>query len=128
MEIFYTDGAKNKKGSAAAYIQLDEDYNIVKTDSIHLPEVTTSQQAEIHAVILALLRSTLDATVEIVTDSQYIVRTWEGEFEIHANEEHWGILFQEAAQRRVTMRHIPRRSDQFAKKVDNLAKAACNRA
>lgn len=125
MEIFYTDGAKNKDGAGAAFVQLTELLMLVETREIPLPDDTTSQQAELEAVIAALRESRMDGVVEIKTDSQYIAKGYTGEYDLKANEELWDALFQEAAQRReVTITHIPRRSDAFAKRVDNAAQRA----
>ena len=128
METFYTDGASNKKGAGGAFIHLEESGRVHDRKSFSLPEGTTSQQAELLAVIAALDDSEVDGHVKIYTDSQYVTKGFEGEWDLTKNLDLWEALNLLARNRReVEIIHIPRRSDQYARQADNLAKAACGR-
>lgn len=57
-----------------------------------IPEDTTNQRAEIHAAIRALTALKMPCRVRILSDSQYLVRTMNGDYRRRANLDLWGLL------------------------------------
>ena len=79
---------------------------------------TTSQRMEIQALIHALEYG----AKLVITDSQYVVGGFSGEWRLKANIDLWGEVFDLSYG--VEVRYQPRNSDRFQKIVDTAAKRA----
>lgn len=123
--ILYTDGAysiRQQRGGIGYLILNDEEDEMIMEVS-HFYCGTTSQRAELTAVIEALRCCPLDSYVEVRTDSTYIAEGYIGEYDLKKNLDLWEELRELAANLRLTINYIPRRSDGWARIVDDLAKA-----
>lgn len=123
--ILYTDGAYSMKRNRGGigYLAIDETTDELLFE-VSLPyHNQTSQRAELMAVIEALTRCSPDEHVTVRTDSEYIVEGFAGNYNLVKNTDLWDELNAVAAQIRVKMEYIPRRSDEWACMVDDLAKA-----
>lgn len=98
--IVYTDGCvigngtqDSKCGWACKLIYKGR--SIVKSGTAH---GKTNNQMEMYAVYQAM-RSIHDKTIpkEIISDSQYVVKTMNGDFQVGANADMWAYLFREKA-------------------------------
>ena len=96
--IIYTDGAVIDNGSEKsrcgwAIKIMYKGYKKVKSGNAN---GYTNNQMEMMAVFKAM-QSVTDKTVpvEIYSDSQYVVKTMNGEFQVGANEAMWRQLFSE---------------------------------
>ena len=96
--IIYTDGAvidngdKNSKSGWAAKLMYGEAILFKSGSAIGF----TNNQAEMTAVLKALQSITDYAIpVELYSDSQYVIKTLNGEFRVGKNEDLWGQIFTE---------------------------------
>ncbi len=125
MPILYTDGAYSIKGQRGGIgfllLNDDEDEELIRVSAPYHEQ--TSQRAELMAVLEGLTHCDPDSYVELRTDSEYIVKGYNGEYDLKKNTDLWEELFKVTEQLRFTATHIPRRSDEWACIVDDLAKA-----
>lgn len=97
--IAYTDGSAIDNGSSDskcgwACKLIYKGKSIVKSGKAH---GKTNNQMEMYAVYQAM-RSIHDKTipVEIISDSQYVIKTLNKQFNVGANADMWEYLFKEA--------------------------------
>jgi len=123
--ILYTDGAYSmqRKRGGIGYLILDDENQELQCE-VSLPyHNQTSQRAELMAVIEGLAHSPHDGYVELRTDSEYIVNGFTGEYALKKNLDLWEELRAATEQINFNPVHIPRCSDKWATRVDELAKA-----
>lgn len=92
------NGGKAARGGAAAILEY-QGYRKIIGEFLGL---ATNQQAEIVAACVALEALKEPCAVKIVSDSQYVVKTMNGEFKRKANLEFWKRLDRAAAPHRVS--------------------------
>jgi ribonuclease HI len=134
----YTDGAaKNNPGDAAWGVVVVEQ-GAVLTEGCGYIGRATNQVAELSAAIEGLSRTAPGATIELVSDSQYVLkgvsewrRGWErrnwvnAKGEPVANQVQWKKLFALADERSVRVRWVRgHNGDQFNERCDQLANEA----
>lgn len=99
--IIYTDGAVIDNGSKNSKCGWAVKLMYKNASKIKSGSMTgyTNNQAEMYAVFKAM-KSVTDKKVPttIICDSQYVVKTFNKQFTVGANERMWKQLFDEAAQ------------------------------
>lgn len=107
----YTDGSTEpnpgESGFAAVMVAHDENGVEVARKIVHGYEAqSTNQRAEISACIIGLEALTKPSVVTIVTDSQYVVRTMQGEWSAKSNTDLWQRLDAVSAKHQVTWQWV----------------------
>lgn len=91
------NGGKSARAGAAAVLEFQGNRKIIG----EYLGLATNQQAEIVAACVALEALKEPCAVELVSDSQYVVKTMKGEFKRKANLEFWNRLDSAASRHRV---------------------------
>lgn len=131
MYLAWTDGAARKgadgawhAGVAVILVRGTSDGAVVRESSSYHSCSTTSQQAELLAVIEALEMVSPGEHIHIDTDSMYVVEGLLGKWNLRQNAAIWTQLRNLVASRDAEFTHIPRCSDPESIEVDALAKRA----
>ena len=126
----YTDGACSGNpgpgGYAAILVARDDKGRIIKTLEITGGEPeTTNNRMEIRAVIEGLRALTAPATLTIVSDSQYVIKTMTQGWKRKKNEDLWAELDEQLARHHVTWQYVRGHDGhEYNERCDRLAVAA----
>lgn len=127
--IIYTDGGcipnPGGKGGIGVVI-LQDGKKIMELNESYYP--TTNNRMEVMAAIKALQNIGADNTVKIISDSQYLVKTMNGEYSMNKNTDLWVLLKKEIKKQKQvsfswTKGHA---NNQYNERCDGLATEAIN--
>ena len=97
----WTDGSVLKNGDAAspggaAVVLISKSGDVIHWSKKAIKKLynTTSNRAELEAVILGFLMVKKPSDVVVHSDSQYVVRCGDGTYSINANHDLWARLFE----------------------------------
>lgn len=125
----YTDGACSGNpgpgGYAALLVARDASGTIVKEREIFGGEPnTTNNRMEIRAVIEGLRALEKPTRVEIVSDSEYVIKTMTRGWKRNKNQDLWAMLDQEVARHQVKWTYVRGHAGhEFNERCDRLAVA-----